>query len=821
MIASAEYKSPRVYLKSLETEPLSPLLSSVTGFVGVAEKGPLNLPQSICNWGEYLTIFGSFVSYSHLAESVYGFFLNGGERCYIVRVGCSPYDSSDEKKDIWNVYEQLQKASKTILDELGNNSIKFEAINEGRWGNSIKIEISGGIQKKIELSRLAHAANSSDNEIVVDFIYDFMKGDKIWITHRDDKSIIKSYEIIDINEESRSISLNNTLDEEFPDESVVSGYGFRLSVTCIDKREIFDNLSMNPDNHYYFKNIINGDPSVINYIEKARNGNSIIVTVVELEPIDSSSWFKPKPDVYKLENGGDGSVYAQGTLIDDNNNDSIAVYSKKRGSDGNTIQVATEEFCALTALPVPYGSNVVTVNNITDFIGTKDSWLVITDGLNTEEREIVTISKDKNEITLQSILSNEYPEASKITIKHSPADKPNFNIIIKQKEKDDPLEQYNNLNIKSSRGRFFKTVINDGLTDANISASEYIRVSDTSPSIDPPQLNSQIPLAGGKHPSEIAYEYYTGYTDSNSYFTSPNNDNTRFYGLSALELVDEVSLVSIPDLDWIAEKNHTKNENQKDFILAQKQILFHCEKMGERFAILDSMHDTKPMDITQWPLHFENKRSSKFGAFYYPWLFCTFDGKKKCVPPSGFIAGATAQSDRKIGLNKAPANMKLKGAFDLEFSVNQVQQDELNPIGINCIRKFEHSGIRVWGARTLSNESKWEYVNVRRVFLGIIKTLYNKLLWSVFEPNDSNLWKRIESTLNSYFQALISKGMTASQRPEEAYYVKCNDETNTRDIINSGQVIAEIGVALTNPAEFIIVTIKKTPESLMLVEEDV
>lgn len=822
MITSAEYKSPGLYLKGVETESIPPLLSAVTGFVGAAEKGPLNLPQSISNWGKYLEVFGSFVPYSYLAESVYGFFLNGGEKCYIVRVGCSPGDPSDAQIGECKIYEPLQKASKTILDELGNNSIRLEAINEGSWGNHIAVKISGEAQKKIELSRLTQSGIQSDNEIKVDFIYDFTKGDKIWITHRDDKSIVKSYEIDDINEGNKSILLNNTLGEEFPEESVVSAYGFRLSVTCINRREIFDNLSMNPDNPRYFEDVINGDPSVINYMEKARNGNSILVTATELEPVSSNSRFKPKSDMYTLEEGGDGSVYAQGTLKDEANNDSIYIFAKKKGSDGNDIHVSVDEFVTTTALPISSENNdKVTVNNVQHFIGTEDSKLVIKHGIITEEIIIAEITKDENAIILQSsLLNGDYPEGSKIWVK-SAADKPYFNIIIKQNRKDGPVEKYYNLNIESGNKRYFKTVINHGFEDANIQPSIYICVNENVSANNIPTFTSEIQLTGGKHPSEIDYQYYTGYTDNNAHFTPSGDDVTKLYGLSALELIDEVSLVSIPDLDWISGNSTDENSKKKNFIKAQNHILFHCEKMGERFALLNSMRDTKPTDIAQWPLHFENTKSSRFGALHYPWLICTFDEKKKKVPPSGFIAGATALSDRKDGINKAPANIKLKGAFDLEFHIDQAQQDELNPIGINCIRKFEHDGIRVWGARTLSPESTWQYINVRRVFLGIIKTLYKRLLWSVFEPNDSILWKRIESTLNSFFLTMLSKGMTASQRPEEAYYVKCNEETNTKVIIDSGMVIAEIGVALSCPAEFIVITVKKTPESISLIEEDV
>lgn len=824
MTNSIEYKSPGLFLKGLETETIPPLLSGITGFVGISEKGPLNVPQPIKNWSEYLEVFGSFVSYSYLAESVYAFFLNGGEECYVVRTADLSDLSSENIPGGCKRVDLLQKARNVepIKDEDGNIILRLEAINEGSWGNSIKVEINSESSLDFDLTYLTETTKLTDKTVKVGCVYDFKPEAQVWITHIDNPFIKKCYTIKSIDEDKGSITFIQEVKEIFPKESMLSGRGFKISFIYKDIREIFDNMSMNPDSSHYFVNMINGDPSVSEYIEKKKNGNSILVTVEHVLKNDGGRWrsgFKPvsRPNetdskLYSMSRGGDGFIYAQGRLKDIDNNDSIIVISKEKGSEGNSTRILAAGFSTETALRIPMDSNgemnKIVVEDIDVFDGNEKLTIISNDdpSKTVENVPVDSIDKSNHILNLGVNLPNEYPAGSRIEVPGR------FNIIIKKIEEGDPLEIYYNLSMDDSDERYFMELIKK--------ESKYICVERASQNTNPPA--NGILLSGGKNPSEIDYHYYTGYTDEGAEFKPQGNDDEYGpLGLSALEIIDEVSLVSIPDLDWTLPGSDGEESKKADFIAGQKHILQHCMKMGERFALLDSMSGTILEDIIQWPPYLSNTKISRFGALYYPWLFCKFDNNEKIVPPSGFIAGAIAKSDSKDGINKAPANMKLKGAFDLEFYIDKTDQDELNPIGINCIRKFEDGTIKLWGARTLSPEQTWIYINTRRVLLYIIKILSRKLLWAVFEPNSSTLWKRIESTLNSFFLTVLSKGMTASDKPEEAFYVKCNEETNTNEIIDSGMVLAEVGVAILYPAEFILITVRKTPESLSLIEEDI
>jgi phage tail sheath protein FI len=197
------------------------------------------------------------------------------------------------------------------------------------------------------------------------------------------------------------------------------------------------------------------------------------------------------------------------------------------------------------------------------------------------------------------------------------------------------------------------------------------------------------------------------------------------------------------------------------------------------------------------------------GALYYLWV----KGRtsNKAVPPCGHVAGIFARSDARVGVFKAPANEEVLGAVDLETEVTSAMQETLNPHGINCLRAFPGRGIRVWGARTLSEDPQWRYINVRRLFITVRRWIDVSMGWAVFEPNTPQLWTRIERELGGYLRGLWRLGALPGRTPEQAFYVKCDAETNPPDG-SAEQVVTEIGLAPIAPAEFVVVRIvHRTP----------
>ncbi len=245
----------------------------------------------------------------------------------------------------------------------------------------------------------------------------------------------------------------------------------------------------------------------------------------------------------------------------------------------------------------------------------------------------------------------------------------------------------------------------------------------------------------------------------------------------------------------------------------QMTLIAHCENLGSRFAILDLPKDcTKIDDIT----NFRNVYDSQYAAIYHPWLEVNdpLDKKNTFIPPSGSVAGVYARSDNTSGVHKAPANEVVRGCVGLSTPYNKGEQDILNPIGVNLIRAFPGQGIRVWGARTLSGDSSWKYVNVRRLFIFIEETIKANTNWVVFEPNTPELWNRVRNTIEGFLLTLWSEGALAGDSASEAFFCEIGASTMTKDDIDNGRLICVIGVAPVKPAEFVIFRItQKTSES--------
>jgi phage tail sheath protein FI len=255
-------------------------------------------------------------------------------------------------------------------------------------------------------------------------------------------------------------------------------------------------------------------------------------------------------------------------------------------------------------------------------------------------------------------------------------------------------------------------------------------------------------------------------------------------GLKCFEEVDEIAIVAVPGQTSPA---------------VQDAVLSHCETRKDRFAILDS-----PETITGGIDKLPKPRDSKYGAYYFPWIQVYDPDKGNIfVPPSGHIAGVYSRTDSDRGVHKAPANEIVRGALGLKYNVSKGEQDLLNPKGINAIR-FMNGAIRIWGARTLSTDPSWRYINVRRLFIMVESSIERATQWVVFEPNDHRLWKRVQRTISSFLTLLWRNGALMGTSPEQAFYVKCDEETNPPEVIDAGQLVVEIGLAPVKPAEFVI-----------------
>lgn len=294
------------------------------------------------------------------------------------------------------------------------------------------------------------------------------------------------------------------------------------------------------------------------------------------------------------------------------------------------------------------------------------------------------------------------------------------------------------------------------------------------------------------HQSNLAHAVY-------GFFS---NGGTRCYvvqvdeiakALEKFEAIDEIAIVSAPG---------TTDSTQLQMISE------HCKTMGDRFAILDgSDEEDAKKDL---PVN------SDYAALYFPWIQ-VFDPATKAlkyVPPSGHLAGVYARVDTQRGVHKAPANEVIFGATGLKYSISKKKQDGLNSKGINCIRNL-NGNIRVWGARTLGGEDngEFQYINIRRLFNYLRESIDEGTQWTVFEPNSPELWARIRRNLIAFLTTVWRSGALFGNAPEQAFFVKCDEETNPPELRDLGQVVTIIGVAVVKPAEFVIFRISQWKDS--------
>lgn len=274
-------------------------------------------------------------------------------------------------------------------------------------------------------------------------------------------------------------------------------------------------------------------------------------------------------------------------------------------------------------------------------------------------------------------------------------------------------------------------------------------------------------------------------------------------GVGGLEAADDVTMVMAPDLMSLYLKGQL---DLKGLQVVQTAMMNHCEGMKYRVAILDAPPDMNPQQINNWRMK-EANYDSKYAALYYPWIEIDNPiqkGKTMFSPPCGHMAGIWARSDTERGVHKAPANEIVRGAVGLERQITMGEQDGLNPNGINCIRAFPGRGIRVWGARTLSSDASWRYLNVRRLFNFVEASIERGTQWIVFEPNDYSLWQKINRDVYAFLSNVYLSGALFGASPDQAFFVKCDDQTNPPSIIDAGMVITEIGICPVKPAEFVV-----------------
>lgn len=267
-------------------------------------------------------------------------------------------------------------------------------------------------------------------------------------------------------------------------------------------------------------------------------------------------------------------------------------------------------------------------------------------------------------------------------------------------------------------------------------------------------------------------------------------------GFKQLEDLEDISIVAAPGSNW----NYSSRVDDSNAIT--NLLMTHATSMKYRIAIVDPPKGQSIADVRK----LRAKLDSKHAALYYPWVTVVDPITRLVVelPPSGFVAGIYARNDIERGVWKAPANEVVRGAIAFETLINTAQQEVLNPEGINCFRSFEGRGLRLWGARTLSSDPEWKYVNLRRYFAYLERSVDKGTQWAVFEPNGEGLWANVRATIRDFLTNEWANGALLGEKPDKAFFVRCDRSTMTQNDLDNGRLVCLVGVAPLKPAEFVI-----------------
>jgi phage tail sheath protein FI len=337
-------------------------------------------------------------------------------------------------------------------------------------------------------------------------------------------------------------------------------------------------------------------------------------------------------------------------------------------------------------------------------------------------------------------------------------------------------EIFDNLSAATTSSTYYVGTINGGSNLVIVSAAQT----------GLPKFTNNIVLLSGGSDGKAALVQ----ADFEGADADPAQTTTTPSGLNALSAVDDISLLCCPD-----------EYNQPPGTIAGL-LQTACENMKDRFAILQSAPPSagiKPSAVTP-------SVNSKYAAFYYPWLnvIDPTSNATTLIPPGGHIAGIYARSDNEENVAKDPANEQILGIDSLQFPINNQLQAQLNPIGVNCLRYFKGQGNLVWGGRTTSPDPDWQYINVRRLFIFVEKSIQRGTQWVVFQNNDPATWARVVRSVSDFLTGLWMQDMLMGATKEQAFFVRCDQTTMTQTDIDSGRLIVLVGIAPVYPAEFVI-----------------
>jgi phage tail sheath protein FI len=718
-------KAPGVYIQEITLPgPIAGVSTSITAIVGPAQSGPLLEPTMLTNYAQFSEIFGGYIETPYrvyAAHAVKGFFNEGGQQCYFVRVGNGAAGSLNLK----------DQANRVVSATPQQNCLLVTAQQEGASGSHVSITVTGA-------------------SIVT-------AGTAAVPTATPDVAIKQVPFAVPASTSADKLSITTTAAADLQNFAT----GDLVTITSGALTESATVASVAPN--------------------AATPPTATIITFAAPLTNSYSAGTITKRDRITVTSAADAAGFMPG--------DTVTLTAGANAENATIASISGATLIFLAPLNHTYISGTMVMAlapgdltlRLADATGLEPgSYISISDGTNTEYNVVRLVNPVNNVITLTTGLINLYATGTGAHAIAVQSMEFTLNIVATAPYPSVGTESFTNLAMDPRHSRYWGDIVSSAFVDVDLSDP---------PSTTPPPLNLPAPLA---------ITPLAGGADDNLSTLATLNYHD---GIDALKKISD-AITTIP-----VGSSHFHTSETHDI---QSYMVAHCEQMQDRFAIIDPSQ-LAPLDFTYNGIRTQRQglnSNNGYGAIYFPWIQISSpfpSGGQILVPPSGHLAGVYTTNDN-LGVFYAPANEPIVSALDLETDLSDDEQGPLNSLGINVIRSFPNGGIVIWGARTIAppDITAWRFINVRRLVTFIEKSIQEGTRFAVFQPNNLTLWQQIKRLVNDFLNTQWQEGALFGDTAAQAFRVQVDETLNTPAIRALGELIVQVTVVPTTPAEFIV-----------------
>ncbi len=766
-----QYLSPGVYIEEIPgPKPIEPVGTATGAFVGIAEKGPIGEAKLITNWTQFVDTFGAFIPSAYLAYSVNQFFAEGGTTCYVVRTCHYDYTTTP-------VVDTADTGTITLRDTVPADTLKVDALSPGSWSDHLWIEIADAKKDPANKFRLAVWFKRRE----VETFEELAKSDVVGRVQGNSKYIAVSHAGTSTLAPARSALIRN---DATPTPAPT------LGITALDRGL---SVAIAKQQNEQFALLVIQAGTVVDRlaglsmtdVERKVNGISSYIKTQNLRPTTNNP-----PGATSVILKDREAVVPRPTLAVTALTSGLTL-DVEDGTASNTFKLTVtrgaeppEIFDDLTIANVESK-----VNGASAYIDVRNQGSTTVVPGNRPNAPAAVVLFDPAPLSFFALSGGDDGLADGVTLNDAAA----AGSLLVNAFRD--AVQVKVENATSGSAKFKLTVLVSIVNTVVTETFDELTMDTVENTINGASQFIEVTKKGANRPATIvATDVPTGLADMDFI-----GDAATKNGLHAFDTVDDINILAIAD-----------RPGDREVILA---AYTYCQNRRDCFYVADSPMGLDPQAVLTFKegigTFAGNAFNSSYAALYYPWIVVTdpVTGSNKYVPPSGAVAGTYSSTDVLRGVHKAPAGTidgYLNSAVGIERLITKGEQDLLNPEHVNVIRKFPGAGIVIWGARTLSADPEWRYVNVRRLLLFIEESIDKSTQWVVFEPNDRSLWARIKRDITAFLNIVWRSGALFGSIADEAFFVKIDDENNPPEVRDAGRLVIDIGVSPVKPAEFVV-----------------